>query len=144
MRPKCLITGLAMIVLLLACSGCGKTTESVRAASPEPSVAAAASASTTIPGQSTPAEPESQSAYYVATGPLLVENQIDVLAQRDGVVTRLFVETGTRVRKGQVLAEMDATQLQADRAAIEADLHGTEANAKNWQAQERVAAADLR
>ena len=45
---------------------------------------------------------------FTASGPLVVEHQLDLMAQRDGVVSRLAVDVGTRVKMGDVLAEFAA------------------------------------
>src|SRR4051812_5433966 len=50
----------------------------------------------------------------VISGPIVVENQVDLAAQRDGVVARIVADTGTAVRKGQLLAELDDRQLSAE------------------------------
>jgi RND family efflux transporter MFP subunit len=70
-----------------------------------------------------------------------VENQVDLAAQRDGVVVQVFVETGTAVRKGQLLAQLDDRQLSADKDAAAAKARSTEADLKNWEASARVAQA---
>ena len=41
----------------------------------------------------------------------MVENQVELAAQRDGVVVEVFVETGASVKKGQLLAKLDDRQL---------------------------------
>jgi len=78
---------------------------------------------------------------YIASGPIVVENQIDLAAQRDGVVAQVFVETGTAVKKGQILAQLDDRQLTADKDAAAAKARSTEADLKNWEASARVAHA---
>src|SRR6266852_1444946 len=59
---------------------------------------------------------------YLASGPLVVENQVDVAAQREGVVAKILVDTGKSVRKGQILAMLDDRQIRADHEAGEAKL----------------------
>src|SRR5713226_4710400 len=44
---------------------------------------------------------------YIASGPIVVENQVDLAAQRDGVVAEILVEAGASVKKGQLLAKLD-------------------------------------
>jgi membrane fusion protein (multidrug efflux system) len=79
---------------------------------------------------------------YIASGPIVVENQVELAAQRDGVVVQVFVETGVPVKKGQLLAKLDDRQLTADRDAAAAKARSTEADLKNWQASARVAQAE--
>src|SRR4030081_1002967 len=99
---------------------------------PDPTMAAAAPPTT--PAAFPPAPTDD---YYTASGPIVVENQVDVAAQRGGVVTEIFVEPGTRVRKGQLLAKLDDRQVVADLEAARAKTAGTEADLNNWKAEAR-------
>ncbi|MGA2416369.1 MAG: efflux RND transporter periplasmic adaptor subunit [Candidatus Sulfotelmatobacter sp.] len=76
---------------------------------------------------------------YIASGPIVVENQIELAAQRDGLVAEVFVETGAPVKKGQLLARLDDRQLSADRDAAAAKARSTDADLKNWEASAKVA-----
>jgi membrane fusion protein (multidrug efflux system) len=80
---------------------------------------------------------------YIASGPLVVENQVELVAQRDGVISQMLVETGALVKKGQLLGKFDDRQLTADRDAASAKARSIEADVKNWEAGEKVAQADL-
>jgi RND family efflux transporter MFP subunit len=80
---------------------------------------------------------------YHASGPLVVENQVDVEAQREGVVTSIVTDVGTRVRKGQLLAQLDDRQLRADRDAADARVKSLAADLKHWQELSKVRYADL-
>jgi RND family efflux transporter MFP subunit len=84
----------------------------------------------------------SAEAPYIASGPIVVENQVDVSAQREGVVAKILVDTGTAVRKGQTLALLDDRQLAADREAANAKLHAIEANERNWEEQNKMDQVD--
>jgi RND family efflux transporter MFP subunit len=106
---------------------------------PDPTMAAAAPPTT--PAAFPPAPTDD---HYTASGPIVVENQVDVAAQRGGVVTEIFVEPGTPVRKGQLLAKLDDRQVVADLEAARAKTAGTEADLNNWKAEARVLEADLR
>jgi len=81
---------------------------------------------------------------FLATGPIVVENQIDVVALRAGVITSTMVEVGRAVKKGEVLATLDDRQLAAERDAAESKVHSSEANLKDWEAETQVVDADLR
>ena len=72
-----------------------------------------------------------------------MENQLDVAAQRDGVVAQISADTGKSVRKGDALAQLDDRQLTADRNAAEAKLRAIDANIKNWQSEIKVLQTDL-
>ncbi len=76
------------------------------------------------------------------SGPLIVEHQLDVLAQRDGVIASLHADVGTRVKAGDVLARLDDRQLTADLEAARAKTEGTDAELKSWQAEAKVLDAD--
>jgi RND family efflux transporter MFP subunit len=103
------------------------------------SAAAAAPVSQAAPR---PAKAERSDA-YLASGPLVVENQVDVAAQRAGVVARILVDVGTHVRKGQLLAQLDDRQLTADRDTAKAKADGEIANYHHWQAQLKMHQTDL-
>src|SRR3954463_6515413 len=77
------------------------------------------------------------------SGPIVVENQVDLAAQRDGVVARIIADTGTMVHKGQLLAEMDDRQLSAERDAADAKAKSIAADVKNWEAEAKVQETDL-
>jgi membrane fusion protein (multidrug efflux system) len=79
----------------------------------------------------------------VASGPLIVEHQVDVAAQRDGVVSAILAQAGTPVKQGQVLGKLDDRQISADLDAARAKTLSTEADLKNWQAEANVRQADF-
>jgi membrane fusion protein (multidrug efflux system) len=122
---------LAMSGLTVLLCGCSSSPVPAGAAAPPPSKPAAETTSQT---QAPPAD-------YIASGPIVVENQVDLAAQRDGVVVQVFVETGATVRKGQVLGQLDDRQLAADKEAAAAKARSTEADLKNWEASAKVAKA---
>jgi RND family efflux transporter MFP subunit len=124
----------AFIVLFVASvlTGCGDSRSSgnsskVLAANPEPANA---------PAIAPPAD-------ITSSGPIVVENQLDVTAQREGLVAEIAADTGKPVRKGDVLARLDDRQLTADRDAAQAKLRSIDANIKNWQSEIKVLEADL-
>jgi membrane fusion protein (multidrug efflux system) len=101
-------------------------------------------ASAAAPATSASAQPPAEADQdLVISGPIVVENQIDLAAQRDGVVSRIIADTGTMVRKGQLLAEMDDRQLSAERQAAEAKAKSIAADVKNWEAETKVQENDL-
>ena len=71
-----------------------------------------------IPVETAVAATGSVSAVYSGTASLEAEQQATVVAKVSGVVTKLLVEEGTRVRAGQVLAKLDDARmkLELDRA----------------------------
>jgi RND family efflux transporter MFP subunit len=83
-----------------------------------------------------------QETEFLASGPLIVEDQIDVAAQRDGVIAKVLAEPGTQVHKGQLLASLDDRQLSADLEAARAKTRSTENDLKNWEAEAKVLDVD--
>jgi membrane fusion protein, multidrug efflux system len=90
----------------------------------------------------TPTATSASEAVFVASGPLVVEHQVDVAAQRDGLVSKILAEPGTRVKHGQVLALLDDRQISADLEAARAKTRSMEADLKNWQAETKVLQSD--
>ena len=122
-------------ILTLALMGCGKSGPETPVLAAAPDVAAAP---TNSPAASQPADTPP-----LATGPLLVEDQVDVAAQRSGVVASLLADVGQPVRKGQLLAQFDDRQLSAQRDAAQARVRSDAANLQDWQAETKMAEADF-
>jgi membrane fusion protein (multidrug efflux system) len=131
---------LAFLAMLTASSlllGCSST--------PTPTAAAAGPAPTRSNDAGTSSQSKAQfssSPEFIASGPIVVENQIDLAAQRDGVVAEILVEAGASVRKGQLLSKLDDRQLTAERDAAAAKVRSLEADLKNWQAGAKVAESE--
>ncbi len=124
---------LVLLVAGLACGlGCNK--DSAQAAAPMP---AAASSAAPIASQPIAAEDP-----ISVSGPLIVEHQIDVTAQRDGVLTRIQAEPGIRVKAGEILAVLDDRQIAADLEAARAKTRSIAADLKNWEADSKVMESD--
>jgi RND family efflux transporter MFP subunit len=117
--------------LLLGFGGCSRAKED--------SVVAAAPAQREAVVQPAMAEKES---VFIASGPVVVENQVDVSALRDGPVVSILAQPGTVVHQGQLLAKLDDRQISADVDAAAAKVRSIEANLKNWQAETKVLQAD--
>jgi membrane fusion protein (multidrug efflux system) len=100
-------------------------------------VAAAPSSPTAAPTASMASLPPTEKGFAVS-GPLLVEHQLDLVAQRDGVLAKLHSDVGARVAAGDLLAELDDRQLNSDLEAARAKTRGTEAELKSWQAEAQV------
>lgn len=123
---------LGLLVLALACSACNSAKEA--------SVAAAAPAAAVMPTSSAPVSTPAPT--FVASGPLVVENQVDVDALREGVVVSILAQPGAMVHKGQLLAKLDDRQISADLEAAAARVRALEANLENWHAETKVLQAD--
>ncbi|HMK22082.1 MAG TPA: efflux RND transporter periplasmic adaptor subunit [Terriglobales bacterium] len=122
-----------ILTSLLVLAGCADRGNSTVSAAPAPTAAP----------DPAPAPVASVSNVFTVSGPLIVEHQLDVLAQRDGVVAKLLADTGSRVHAGDLLAQLDDRQLQADLEAARAKTRSTEADLKNWEAEARVLQADF-
>lgn len=126
MRKFATLLVIAACAALTACSSQPPST--VQAAAPAPAPIAA---------------PHPAVQDFQASGPLIVENQLDVLAQREGVVARIVADVGTRVHKGALLAQFDDRQLRADRDAADANVQSLTEDLKHWEALSKVRDADL-
>jgi membrane fusion protein, multidrug efflux system len=109
--------------VLVGCSSSPAPTAAAAALLPQPSTTPSATAQTDT----------------IASGPIVVEEQVDLAAQRDGIVAEISVEAGATVKKGQLLARLDDRQLTADRDAAAAKVRSTDADLKNWEAGANVA-----
>ncbi|HSB76514.1 MAG TPA: efflux RND transporter periplasmic adaptor subunit [Terriglobales bacterium] len=129
----------ALLIALLAAglAACGNS-------GPEAVTPVLAAAEPAPPSTQPAPAPQKRDSAFVASGPLVVEDQVDVAAQRPGVVATILVDLGQPVRKDQLLAAFDDRQLRAERDAAQARLRSDEANLKDWQAETRMAEADFR
>ncbi|HEY2546110.1 MAG TPA: hypothetical protein VGI46_08605, partial [Candidatus Acidoferrum sp.] len=88
-------------ILVFACwsgsyltGGCGEKQPEIVAAAPSSSHPAAPS-TRAVPTVSV--SPRSEDALTVS-GPLIVEHEVDVTAQRDGIISSIFTDAGIRVK----------------------------------------------
>jgi membrane fusion protein, multidrug efflux system len=103
--------------------------------------AAAAPSSSPAAPSTSPIQTKAED-FVMVSGPLIVEHQVDVTAQRDGIVASISAEASTRVKAGAVLARLDDRQLAANLEAARAKTRGIAADLKNWEAEARVLEAD--
>lgn len=98
-----------LVALSLALAGCGNG---------EAKMAEKKDETPPIPVETALVAQGSVSAVYSGTASLEAEQQATVVAKVSGVVTRIVVEEGTRVKAGQVLAKIDDARykLELDRA----------------------------
>ncbi|MGO9210187.1 MAG: efflux RND transporter periplasmic adaptor subunit [Terriglobales bacterium] len=122
--------GFVMAVLAAAVLGGCSETKPAQASAPTTQTASAVQ----------PAAPKDDA--VLASGPLVVENQVDVAAQREGIVLRIMAEPGLRVKRNQLLGELDARQITADMEAARAKARSVEDDLKNWEAETKVLEAD--
>ena len=120
-----------LLAIALTLSSCTDSSETTKVAAAAP--VARPAAPTSAPDESV----------FVASGPVVVENQVDVAALREGVVVSILAEPNTHVRKGQLLALLDDRQISADLDAASAKTRSIQDDLKNWQAETRVLESDL-
>ena len=72
--------------------------------------------------QTTQVKPGEISTTITATGTIEPVQTVDVGTQVSGIVKRLYVDYNSVVRRGQVIAELDRTNLQSDLSSAQARL----------------------
>jgi membrane fusion protein (multidrug efflux system) len=73
-------------------------------------------------------------AIYSGTATLASDHEAQVVAKTSGVLKRLHVEEGERVKAGQLLAELDDAEARSKLAQAEAQMHKSEAAFAHAQA----------
>jgi membrane fusion protein (multidrug efflux system) len=114
-------------------AGCGS------AATNAPAVTSAAEQP---PGTKVPASVETADTRLTVSGPIIVEHQVDVTAQRDGLLSKILVDAPARVKAGTILARLDDRQISANLEASRAKSRSIAADLKNWEADLEVLKAD--
>jgi membrane fusion protein, multidrug efflux system len=131
------LIGIVVFAAVLFAVGCGDTKSAT------PAVTNAASASTVHTAPAPAPEPvETVDAAIAISGPIIVEHQVEMTAQRDGVVAKIFADVPARVKAGALLARLDDRQITANLEAARAKSRGIEADLKNWQSEAQVLKAD--
>jgi RND family efflux transporter MFP subunit len=124
-----------LIGIGLGCSSGGTNTGTV--------AAAVVPAPAPIAVQPPAPEPSQAGDAIVTSGPVVVEQQLDVVALRAGVIASMDADVGSGVQKGQMLARLDDRQVAADRSAAEYKAESLESDLKNWQSAVDVKKSDL-
>ena len=130
--------GIALGAALLA-AGCGDNKGPVGAVT---NAAAPVAAPVAPPKQAVPVASEPGDAPLTVSGPIIVEHEVDMTAQRDGVVQKIYFDAPAKVKAGTMLAELDGRQIEANLGAAKAKTRSIEADLKNWEAEEQVLKAD--
>ncbi|MDP9340035.1 MAG: efflux RND transporter periplasmic adaptor subunit [Acidobacteriota bacterium] len=134
----------ALLAILPAVSGCGDSSKEETIAAATPSKNPASPPAVTPNGTLVAQPPAADRDDFVnVSGPLLVEHQVEVTAQRDGTLARIKTDAGARVKAGALLAQLDDRQITANLEAGRAKARGIENDLKNWQAETEVVKADL-
>jgi RND family efflux transporter MFP subunit len=98
------------------------------------------------PASSVPASPAPTTAPALAKtneilSVLTVEHQVDVAAQRDGVVTSITKDEGSSVKTGEILAQLDDRSLQMELIKANDDLQVEDNNRKYKEAELKAKSA---
>jgi HlyD family secretion protein len=123
-----------------------------------PGVLALAACGGSSPSEKPAAEPAAEAAAEVRSSPrgslasenqgilsvLTVEHEVDVRAQRDGVVVAVRQDEGTRVRRGALLAQLDDRELQARLEKAGSDLQVARSNVQYNEAEAKAKQANYR
>ena len=78
----------------------------------------------------------------VATGKVTPITKVEVKSKASGIVKKLYVDYGDRVKKGQLLAQLDKDEIQAQVDQSRAALQSSEANLSSSQADYERAKVD--
>jgi HlyD family secretion protein len=78
----------------------------------------------------------------VATGKITPITKVEIKSKASGIVKKLYVEAGDKVKKGQVLAELDRVEIEAQVNSVRAQLLSSEANLQSARADEKRAEVD--
>jgi HlyD family secretion protein len=78
----------------------------------------------------------------VATGKVEPITKVEIKSKASGIVKKLYVDAGDRVKKGQLLAELDKEEIEARVAQARAQTEASEASLKGTQADLERAKVD--
>jgi len=132
---RSLIVPIALGAGFLA-TGCGDTKSTA------PAFTNAAAAPAPAPKNAALFEVEAADPALIVSGPIIVEHQVDLAAQRDGLLEKVFFDAPARVKAGTILALLDDRQIAANLEAARAKSRSIAADLKNWEAEAQVLEAD--
>src|SRR5437868_10771435 len=89
------------------------------------------------------AQNQDLAALVTASGEIMPKTYVNVGANAFGKITHLYVKEGDRVKKGQLLAQLENVQSSADVNANEASLQAAETDALAADAALKTSQADL-
>jgi HlyD family secretion protein len=78
----------------------------------------------------------------VATGKVEPITKVEIKSKASGIVKKLYVDAGDRVKKGQLLAELDKEEIAAQVAQAKAQLEASEASGRGTEADFERAKVD--
>jgi membrane fusion protein (multidrug efflux system) len=134
MRKEWMLVGLGAAFLAM---GCGDEKGPVSGVAN-----AAAPAAPVQPQPATSKASEPGNAALSVSGPIIVEHQVDLTAQRDGILEKIYFDAPARVKAGTLLAQLDDRQIRSNLEAARAKTRSIAADLKNWQAEAQVLQSD--
>ena len=128
----------AIAAAAVLAAGCGGSAgESNSSSNTRPTSSASAPAIPNPPANSAPTRPKIGDILSVLT----VEHQVDIAAQRDGVVTAISKDEGNAVKTGEILAQLDDRTLQMELIKANDDLQVQDNNRKYKEAELKAKSA---
>lgn len=127
-----------LLVAALLGAACGSAPEAGKSATASPPAASPPPAA--LSGATPSGESESRDILTV----LSVEHEVDLLAQREGVVMEILHDQGSRVQAGTVLGRLDDREIVAQLDRARADLEVAENSAKHNEAELKALQAAYR
>jgi RND family efflux transporter MFP subunit len=128
--------GLLVVALALSIAACGNSSD---ASGPAPGASTSPSA---------PAAPVPVAARSSDPGDILsvlsVEHQVDLSAQKDGVITSILKDEGALVKAGDILAQLDDRDMQMQLIKARDDLQVSQNNVKYKEAELKAKSAALK
>ena len=99
MRSWMKLIAIGTALLVVGCSDSNSGTSAATNTTPVPAAPAA-------PALATPPAEAAETSVTI-TGPIIVEHQVEIAAQRDGIIDKVFLDAPARVKAGAILAHMD-------------------------------------
>jgi HlyD family secretion protein len=78
----------------------------------------------------------------VATGKITPITKVEIKSKASGIVKKLYVDYGDHVKQGQMLAELDRVEIEAQVSSARAQLLSSQANLQSAKADEKRAEVD--
>jgi RND family efflux transporter MFP subunit len=136
MRKEWMVVGLGAAFLAM---GCGDEK------APGGAVTNAAAPPVALPAQpklAAAAASDAGNAGLSVSGPIIVEHEVELTAQRDGILEKIYFDAPARVQAGTLLAQLDDRQIKSNLEAARAKTRSIMADLKNWQAEAQVLKSD--
>jgi membrane fusion protein (multidrug efflux system) len=132
MRKEWVGIGLSAALFVMGCGDEKSPRGSVTNAAPAP----------VQPKVTTPSASEAGDTSLVVSGPIIVEHEVNLTAQRDGIMEKIYFDAPSRVKAGTLLGQLDDRQIKANLEAARAKTRSIAADLKNWQSEAEVLKAD--